>query len=494
MTALAASWWPARAVARLPIVVALSGRPAAPQPAHRFAVLGIGLAAARLRRARPGPCRPHRADRGRHPRADHRHPAVGPTRILALAVAARQAPIAIRLALRDLARYQARSGAALAAVSLAIGIAAVIAITAAAQQAHDQTLTGGNLPTNQLVVWLDNPNQPHGGPGVSVAQVGSATSPPNIPEPAVVASARTTADAIAAALGAGPAVELDVAENLSDSLPAGAPPDAAQASLVHPITGPDGQYGWTQLTTPFVATSAVLDLYGIHAADIAANTDVISSRRDLAGIQLGTGVKADFRAVTVQVSSRLPNYTSAPNSLLTTKAMAANGLAAVAVGWLVQSPRAITTAQIADARSRAAVAGITVETRTGPDDSRQHLRDYSTLAGLLVALAVLAMTVGLIRSETAGDLRTLAATGASGTTRRTLNATSAAALALLGAILGTAAAYLALIAWHWHDVGYLDQPPYLNLAVLLVGLPIAAALGAWVFGRAPRTLARRPLE
>ena len=74
-----------------------------------------------------------------------------------------------------------------------------------------------------------------------------------------------------------------------------------------------------------------------------------------------------------------------------------------------------------------------------------------------MALGVLAMTVGLIRGETAGDLRTLAATGASGATRRTLNATSAGALALLGGILGTAAAYLALIAWHWHDISYLNS-------------------------------------
>ena len=56
---------------------------------------------------------------------------------------------------------------------------------------------------------------------------------------------------------------------------------------------------------------------------------------------------------------------------------------------------------------------------------------------MLVALGVLAMTVGLIRSETAGDLRTLTATGASSATRRTLNAATAGALALLGGILGT---------------------------------------------------------
>jgi putative ABC transport system permease protein len=104
------------------------------------------------------------------------------------------------------------------------------------------------------------------------------------------------------------------------------------------------------------------------------------------------------------------------------------------------------------------------------------------------------MTVGLIRSETAGDLHTLTATGASGATRRTLNAASAAALALLGGILGTATAYLALIAWHWHDISYLNQPPYPDLAALILGLPVVAAAGAWLLGRTPKTLARRPLE
>ena len=52
---------------------------------------------------------------------------LAPLGIQALAAFAARAPIAMRLALRDLARYQARSGAALAAASLAVGIAATIA-------------------------------------------------------------------------------------------------------------------------------------------------------------------------------------------------------------------------------------------------------------------------------------------------------------------------------------------------------------------------------
>jgi putative ABC transport system permease protein len=174
--------------------------------------------------------------------------------------------------------------------------------------------------------------------------------------------------------------------------------------------------------------------------------------------------------------------------------MRALGFIRQPAGWLMQTAHPLTSAQITAARNRAAAGGITVETRTAGDHSQQRLRDDATIIGVLLALGVLAMTVGLIRSETANDLRTLTATGASGGTRRTLTAATAAALALLGAILGTSGAYLALIAWHWRDLGYLSHPPYLDLAALLVGLPVAALTGGWLFGRAPAAIARRPLE
>ncbi len=160
----------------------------------------------------------------------------------------------------------------------------------------------------------------------------------------------------------------------------------------------------------------------------------------------------------------------------------------------MQTRYALTAAQITDARHRAADAGISIETRTAGDQSLRKLRNYATLAGVLLALGVLAMAVGLIRSETAGDLRTLTATGASGRTRRTLTAATAAALGLLGGILGTAGAYLALIAWHWHHVSYLGHPPYLNLAAIMLGLPVLALIGGWLFGRAPTRIARQPTE
>lgn len=488
LMALAASWWPARTAARLPIVAALSGRPAPPRPAHRFALLGVVLAALGVVSLVV---------------ANHVHPVLIVTGIVAtaggvlllapvgiriVAASVGRAPVAMRLAARDLARYQARSGAALAAASLAIGIAATIAITAAAEQAADHTLSGGNLPPNQLIAWVKgNPND-QGGPGGGIAIAVPGQSAPSAPSPAVIAGARHTAESIAQALGTRHIVELDIAGNSNGD----APQNEQQASLVRPIVY-NGQHGWNFITTPYVATPALLAFYGIPASAVG-QAGVLSARTDLTGIQVTPADERNYQGVTVQVSNRLPDYTSAPNTLITPSEAHALGFTPQPVGWLVQTAHALTSAQITTARHRAAIGGIAIETRTAGDDSQQRLRDDATIIGALIALGVLAMTVGLIRSETANDLRTLAATGASARTRRTLTAATAAALALLGGTLGTVGAYLALIAWHWRKLDYLSSPPYLDLAALVIGLPIVAFIGGWLFGRTPASIARRPLD
>jgi putative ABC transport system permease protein len=113
----------------------------------------------------------------------------------------------------------------------------------------------------------------------------------------------------------------------------------------------------------------------------------------------------------------------------------------------------------------------------------------------LLALAVLALTVGLIRGESAGDLRTLTATGATSRIRRTLTATTAGALALLGALLGVAGAYVVLVGTYHDDLGYLRHVPVLYLLLAIVGVPMAATAAGWlVAGREPPTIARAVID
>ena len=123
----------------------------------------------------------------------------------------------------------------------------------------------------------------------------------------------------------------------------------------------------------------------------------------------------------------------------------------------------------------------------------------ATIFGMVLALGILAMSIGLVRSETASDLRTLTATGASGTARRALTAATAAALALTGAVVGTAGAYLAAIAFfRTNKLDQLSELASVPVAVLLwigVGMPLIAVVVSWlVAGREPPVIARRPLE
>jgi len=77
----------------------------------------------------------------------------------------------VRLALRDLSRYRARSGSALAAVSLGVLIAVIIAVVAAVRYGNVLDWAGPNLASNQVVIYT-----PNGGPGP-----GSGTRPPYAP-------------------------------------------------------------------------------------------------------------------------------------------------------------------------------------------------------------------------------------------------------------------------------------------------------------------------
>ena len=197
----------------------------------------------------------------------------------------------------------------------------------------------------------------------------------------------------------------------------------------------------------------------------------------------------------MQAVASLPAGTSAPNTVITMHAVRALGLQPVLDGWLIQAPRPLTAAQISTARQLAAAAGATIETKSG-EVSLSEILTGATAVGILIALGVLAMTVGLIRSETAGDLRTLTATGAGGSTRRTITAATAGALGLLGAVAGTAIAYLAAIAWYRSSLATtVSHVPIDDLIVVLAGLPLAAMAGGWLFaGRRPPVIARQPLD
>ena len=162
-TYLAASR-PARSITRLSVMAALSGRPAPPKQVHRSALPGIVfLVVAFLLLGYSGSTGAGRAVAGT-PELVLGIVALIPAIILlapfflvGLGRLARHAPVAVRLALRDLARYRARSASALAAIGLGVMIAVIIATLAQARYSDIWDPAGPNLASNQANISMGVP-------------------------------------------------------------------------------------------------------------------------------------------------------------------------------------------------------------------------------------------------------------------------------------------------------------------------------------------------
>jgi putative ABC transport system permease protein len=483
--ASAAAWWPGRAIARLPVVLALSGRPPKPRPARHSAIaaaalitVGIGCLAL--------------SNRDKPPLIIAGLVAtilgsllLGPLAIRTFSAVAGRLSIAPRLALRDLARYQARSGAALAAVTLALGIAATVVVTASAQEAK-RASEPASLSDRQIRVYL--------GP----AEARELTP---VDAPAQIDNLTAGARQVAAKLDHGTLTPLRKA------VEPGAMPNAFGDTRVFPTielmkrSDSDGGMRFTGQSQLYVATPAVLGYLGIDPKTIDPGVDFLLDR-SVATKELTIPSMTSRKVLPVtnvqkiDVGQHLFGSDSGlhPANFITLNGLRRHGWKQIPAGWLVESSHPLTSGQIADARDAAAKAGLTIDTRR-KKHTPTTVMAIATAAGALLALAILAMTVGLIRGESAGDLRTLTATGATSRIRRTLTATTAGALALLGAMLGVAGAYIALAATYHDDPGYLSDVPFLYLALAVVGVPLAAAAAGWlVAGREPAAIARPVIE
>jgi putative ABC transport system permease protein len=482
---------PARAITKIPIVAALSGRPAPPKQVHRSALPGVVLfviAAALLS---------YSGKSNGNGGGGALELILGivllivaiillaPFCLVILARAGRRAPIAIRLALRDLARFRARSGSALSAISLGVFIAALVCVLTAQRYGNVLDYAGPNMASNQIIVYTPDGGPGGGGPGNGPGNGPGGSSPSGTASTPQAQAA--VAQNIARALGSNTVIELD----------------QAGAHLDHHGAG----RSWSGPV--YVATPQLLQAFGIKASDVNPDADILTARPGLSGIshmqlvddgsgQGGTCPGQCLANPVIQQVGALPSGTSGPNTVITEHAIHTLGLHTSPSGWLIQAPHPPTAAQITNARLTAGAAGMTIETKSSTPSSAEIL-NYATAFGIALALGILAMTIGLIRSETAGDLRTLAATGASSFTRRELTAATAFALALGGAVLGTVAAYVAAVGYAWDNpldgLSELSSVPARQLLFILFGMPVVAAVVGWLLaGREPAAMSRQPLE
>jgi putative ABC transport system permease protein len=466
------AWWPARSMSRLPVMSALSGRPAPPRPVHRSITVSLLTFAAGIAAIAYG-----------RPRNEHTRPLfliagvllavagvvlISPAAIRALAAPARRLPFAVRLALRDLARHQARAAAALAAITLGISICvAVIGVAAASESTHSL----GNLTSRQLMVHRNGPLAP-GGTTLTAAQA---------------ATLDQQAQSIAAALGRNTAVlPLDVAIN-PDSPANG--PGSEGVAVFQMINA----HEFNQLATAYVATPEALARLSVDPASISATVDLLTTQTG--DLTLLDGTRDDVGAPPPVVQkAELPRNSSAPNTLITTAAIRRHGWVTVRDAWYVTTPAPLTTSQIRAARVTAAQFGLDIEVRNHPD-SLAALRTWATTIGIALALAIVSMAIGLIRGESARDTRTMTATGAAPRTRRTITSATAASLALLGVVLGVVGAYTVLIVVYRSSLDRLWPLPLAELASIAIGLPVTATLVGWLLaGREPHGFSRQALD
>jgi putative ABC transport system permease protein len=484
--ATAAAWWPGRAASRLPVVLALSGRPPRPRPARHSAIaaaalIGVGMGCLAL------------SDRDTAALIVAGLVAtivgcllLGPLAIRVFGRLAGRVPVAPRLALRDLVRYQARSGAALAAVTLALGIAATVVVVASAEEAKSAA-EPPNLSDRQIRVYLGPPD---------------ARELTPVDAPAELQRLTAGVGRLAAQLDNATVIPLRKAmQPEAEPIVVGDTRAFAPVELTRQSDSPSGRKMYMSQSELYVATPPVLRYLGVDAASIDPNADFLLDRSIRAdGLVIFDLTREGQQAVTnvqrIDVGPHLFGSASsrAPANFITPSGVRRRGWDQIPAGWLVESNRPLTSDQIARGREIAADAGLTIEVRD-EGQSLASVMAVATTAGAILALAILALTVGLIRSESAGDLRTLTATGAGSRIGRTLTATTAASLALLGAILGVAGAYVAMLALYHDDLGYLSDVPFVYLGLAVVGVPLAAASVGWLLaGREPPAIARPVIE
>lgn len=470
-TTTIAAWWPARIVARVPITAALAGRRPRPQPARRSIAASLGLIAAGLSAlaAAGDVTSPRRNGVAIHNAflvATGMTAVIGgvllvsPAAIRVIGAHVRALVLPARVALRDLARYQSRSAAALGAISLTLGIPLAVTFAAASAEHGPDT---GNLSTHQLLIATEDITAPLVAARTEaerqildrqVHDIAARLPGSRITELRKVVDPRLDVSQFGAETirvdsedsdGDGPAVFL-ASDDLLDALDVSPPPGFEL------LTAQTGRISYGGAVDPST---------GRHPPQPVTGAVVID-----------------------------PDYSSLPSSLLSPSEVLRRGWTSTTAGWLIETPEALTDRQIADVRLATLSAGLEMERRDN-QASLVQLRNAATAVGMILALGILALTVGLLRSEAAQDMQTLTATGATRSTRRAITAGTAVGLAAPGVVIATISAYVAIAA----ASAALPAVPVTNLAAIALGVPALACLAAWIVaGHEPATLTRHVIE
>lgn len=261
-TSVIAAIWPGRSVSKVPVVAALSGRIDPPQLVNRslrpgLIFLAAGLFILYFSGGANGSQGGGYLTIAGMLCCEIAAALLAPFIVDKLSRLAWRAPLASRLALRDMARYRSRSGAALAAVSFAVFIATIAIVIASIRYDDALNYIGPNMATNQLVLYA---------PGNDPTQY----QPGQFTPAAKLAATQRQADAIAAQLHAPAPLELELAVSANVAQP-GQPTQNVYGTIIALHDHEQGGLLW-------VATPALLKAFGISPSELNPAADVLTAR------------------------------------------------------------------------------------------------------------------------------------------------------------------------------------------------------------------------
>ncbi len=472
LSAVVGAWWPARTVARLPIMAALSGRRPTTAPPRRtlaaglaFIAFGIGvLVAAVVLGARV----PIEWMRGPVPYLVGSVALVlgvgllSPWLLERLAAVAPSLPLGPRLAVRDAARFRTRNGPIVTAAMA--GLAATVTVTAVLGSLDRQGEIGyrPSLSPEQVVV--------HG------------------PDAARVAT--SLAEATGGRAGAFTSVDLDVVFTDGDGANVWAAAAAATPEAAGAMAGADAADALrtgAAVVVGHAATAVGLVPFGSWTGDAPEPVLELPAR----SFPLRDGVTT--------MTSSLPTVLLPVDALET---LHENGGFDPPVdverstSYVVAMPGPVDEAAAASARSLAQAATDTsVQIEEGYVSTYRAAILAATVGGALVGLVLVAVAVALASAEARADARTLAAVGASRRTRRSLAGGRAALLSGVAGVLAVPVGLIpaAALLTRMRLTGVGLAVPWVPIAVVAVVVPLVALAGAWAAAtREPAPAVRAP--
>jgi putative ABC transport system permease protein len=373
-------------------------------------------------------------------------------------------PIAARIALRDTARARSRNAPIVTAILAAFAATVAVSAYFASNDAADAAQWQPWLRADELVIQ-------GGGAAIAGPQVAATLGAmAGAPIPTLIGSGNREVSVMVE----DPTADAN-AEVVAQTVTIG---DAKLlTALGAEAGGPTLDAGGVVLLLPYrrvIVNSAVLTFAPPTLDQATVVVDDASS-----GEQIGTVTIASFT-----VATHLAEWSSVADAVISPSTAEMLGLQPIATGtYLIRLSRPVNDADVASA---ATIASQQPDTRAdasiGPTRPDETFRLLLVVLSLLFALTVTGIAVALGEAESRRDQRTLLAVGADPSIRRRISAARAGVLALMAGLLAVPAGLLPA----WGLLASRGAPlvvPYTEVFAAVIVLPVAAILGALLLTR-----------